>query len=73
MIDGEINAEGHGAFTLTLVEGLKGHVQAPDPIEKAVTVYKLGGFLNVEDRRRTGGAQAPEYRSGHGNLVLARR
>ena len=55
------------------MQGLKGHDDAMDPLEKGVTVYRLGSFLSVDVRRRTQGAQSPEYRSGQGNFVLARR
>ena len=68
----EMADEGHGAFTSVLMRGLKGDAAAIDPIEKGVTVYRLGDYLNVEVRKRTGGAQQPEYRSGQGNLVLVR-
>jgi hypothetical protein len=68
----EFKAEGHGAFTYMLMQGLKGANEALDALERGVTVYTLGQYVNLEVRKRTGGKQAPEFRSGQGNFVLVR-
>ena len=64
--------DGHGVFTHMLIEGLKGDPAALDPLEKGVTVYTLGNFVNLKVRERTAGKQTPEFRSGQGSFVLAR-
>jgi len=51
---------------------LKGDPAALDPLEKGVTVYTLGNFVNLKVRERTAGKQTPEFRSGQGSFVLAR-
>ncbi len=68
----EYEDEGHGAFTSALIAGLGGTSAAVDAAEKAVTVYRLGTFLNEDVGRKTKGAQRPRFQSGQGNLVLAR-
>ncbi len=66
----EFAAEGHGAFTATILAGLKG--KARDPARRAVTVYRLGTYVNETVSARTQGRQTPEYQSGQGNFILAR-
>ncbi len=68
----EFAAEGHGVFTYMLIEGLRGAEAARDPMQRAVTVYRLGAFVSEAVATRTNGKQNPEYRSGQGNFVLAR-
>lgn len=68
----EFASEGHGAFTYMLIEALNGAQAALDPLEKGVTIYKLGDYVNLKVRERTFGKQTPEFRSGQGNFVLTR-
>jgi WD40 repeat protein len=68
----EFANEGHGAFTYMLIEALNGAQAALDPLEKGVTIYKLGDYVNLKVRERTFGKQTPEFRSGQGNFVLTR-
>ena len=53
-----------------LIYGLKG--EALDPIQRAVTVYRLGTYVNEKVAEITQGKQTPEYQSGQGNFVLVR-
>lgn len=66
----EFSAERHGAFTYMLIDGLNG--KAVDPVRRAVTVYRLGTYVNEAVADRTRGRQTPEYQSGQGNFILAR-
>ncbi|MGI9422749.1 MAG: PDZ domain-containing protein, partial [Hyphomicrobiaceae bacterium] len=66
----ELKELGHGAFTKVLLDGIGG--KAIDPRQRAVTVYRLGTYLNEEVQRYTNGQQSPEYQSGQGNFILAR-
>jgi len=65
----ELGDEKHGVFTAMLMSGLD---KAVDPKQQAVTVYRLGTYVNEEVAGRTGGKQTPEYLSGQGNFALAR-
>jgi hypothetical protein len=66
----ETDKWGGGAFTLMLIYGLRG--EALDPNQRAVTVYRLGTYVNEKVAEITQGRQTPEYQSGQGNFVLVR-
>jgi WD40 repeat protein len=69
----EFTAQGHGAFTYALLEGLKGAPEALDPLENGVTVIRLAAFVETEVRKQTDHKQKPEFSSGQGNFVLTRK
>ncbi|TGP66597.1 hypothetical protein EN870_34160, partial [bacterium M00.F.Ca.ET.227.01.1.1] len=65
----ELPELGHGVFTYSILEGLRGKVRTPDG---GVTLFGLADFISHEVVRLTASKQKPFYYvGGVENIVLA--